>query len=59
MTELPHYLTQTEAANALGVARMVIHRAVKQGKIKPTVIGNKRFYSRASVIDLAIRRNSK
>jgi hypothetical protein len=59
MTELPLYLNQSEVAKALGVSRLIIQRAEKRGHITGTMQGNEKLYSRASVIDLAIRRNSR
>ena len=59
MMELPMYLNQSEVAKALGVSRLIIQRAEKRGYIKGIREGNQKLYSRADVIDLAIRRNSR
>jgi hypothetical protein len=59
MESLPLYLNQSEVAKALGVSRLIIQRAEKRGYIRGIREGNEKLYSRASVIDLAIRRNSR
>jgi DNA-binding transcriptional MerR regulator len=59
MTELPMYLNQSEVAKALGVSRLIIQRAEKRGYIRGIREGNQKLYSRADVIDLALRRNSR
>ena len=40
----PHFLTATEAAQALGLSRFGVHRAVRSGKLQPVArLGAKRL----------------
>jgi predicted site-specific integrase-resolvase len=58
-TDLPLFMNQSQAAKALGVSRTILRRHEARGHIRGTMQGNEKLYSRASVIDLAIRRNSR